>query len=92
MAYRACAGLSRPFGARVKTSLALSASILAAMVIWRARRRCHVKVRTDHTATLSCEDGNGKTVFTKEIEFTDFPLDEITLYFTNNTILLPGEY
>jgi hypothetical protein len=51
-----------------------------------------LKVRTDHTATLSCEDGNGHTVFTKEIEFTDFPLDEITLYFANNVIHLPSEY
>jgi hypothetical protein len=31
-------------------------------------------------------------VFTKEIEHTDFPLDEITLYFTNNVIHLPSEY
>jgi hypothetical protein len=51
-----------------------------------------LKVRSDHTATLSCEDGNGHAVFTKEIEYTDFPLDEITLWFVNNTILLPSEY
>jgi hypothetical protein len=49
-------------------------------------------VKDDHTATLSCENGNGQKVFSKKIEFTDFPLDEITLYFTNNTILLPSEY
>jgi hypothetical protein len=49
-------------------------------------------VRPDNTATLACEDGNGKAVFTKEITFTDFPLDEITLYFTDNVILLPSEY
>jgi len=30
----------------------------------------------DHTAMLTCEDGNDKVVFTKRIEFTDFPLDE----------------
>jgi hypothetical protein len=51
-----------------------------------------LKVRPDHTATLSCEDGNGNTVFTKEIEFTDFPLDEIALFFANNVIHLPSEY
>jgi uncharacterized protein DUF6876 len=51
-----------------------------------------LKVRTDHTATLSCEDGNDNVVFTKEIEFTDFPLDEITFYFANNVIHLPSEY
>ena len=51
-----------------------------------------LKLRPDHSATLTCEDGNGRAVFSKEIEFTDFPLEEITLYFTDNTILLPSEY
>ena len=41
---------------------------------------------------LLCDDGNGNIVFTKEIEHTDFPLDEITLYFANNVIHLPSEY
>ena len=49
-------------------------------------------VRPDRAATLTCDDGNGNIVFTKEIEHTDFPLDEITLYFTNNVIHLPSEY
>jgi len=49
-------------------------------------------VRPDRTATLTCDDGNGNIVFTKEIKYTDFPLDEITLYFTNKVIHLPSEY
>jgi hypothetical protein len=49
-------------------------------------------VRPDQTATLTCGDGNGNTVYTKQITYTDFPLDEITLYFTNNVIHLPSEY
>ena len=49
-------------------------------------------VRPDRTATLTCDDGNGNIVFTKEIEHTDFPLDELTLYFANNVIHLPSEY
>ena len=49
-------------------------------------------VKPNQTATLSCEDGNGNTVYSKAIEYTDFPLAEIALYFTNNTILLPSEY
>ena len=49
-------------------------------------------VRPDQTATLTCDDGNGNTVFAKEIDYTDFPLDEITLYFTNNVIYLPSEH
>jgi hypothetical protein len=49
-------------------------------------------VSPDHTATLTCDDGNDHIVFTKQIEYTDFPLPEIALYFANNTILLPSEY
>jgi len=49
-------------------------------------------VRPDRTATLVCEDGNHGIVFSKEIAFTDFPLDTITLWFANNTIYLPSEH
>lgn len=49
-------------------------------------------VRPDHTATLTCEDGNDNEVFRKELEFTDFPLDEITLWFANDVIYLPCEH
>ena len=45
-----------------------------------------------HTGILTCEDGNGNKVFEKTLEFTDFPLPEITLWFANNTIFLPSEY
>jgi hypothetical protein len=41
---------------------------------------------------LTCEDGNGRRVSCKRIEYTDFPLPEISFYFTDNTILLPSEY
>ena len=48
-------------------------------------------VNDDRTARLTCEDGNGKTVFAKRIEFTDFPAERITLWFENSTIYLPSE-
>jgi hypothetical protein len=51
-----------------------------------------LKVNGDRSATLSCEDGNDNTVYTKTIEYTDFPLDEIALWFANNTIYLPSEH
>jgi hypothetical protein len=41
---------------------------------------------------LTCDDGNGNVVFTKKIEFTDFPLSEIRFYYADSTILLPSEY
>jgi hypothetical protein len=40
----------------------------------------------------SCDDGNGNMVFTKRIEYTDFPLPEIRFYCTDGVILLPSEY
>lgn len=49
-------------------------------------------VNKDSTATLVCEDGNGRNILSKVIPFTDFPLVEISFYFINNTILLPSEY
>jgi hypothetical protein len=49
-------------------------------------------VKQDHTATLTCDDGNGNVVYSKRIPFTDFPLEEMAFYFTNKTILLPSEY
>ena len=54
--------------------------------LWR------LTVKKDNTATLVCEDGNGRKILAKRIPFTDFPLDEISFYFINNTILLPSEY
>jgi hypothetical protein len=51
-----------------------------------------LQVNSDTTARLTCEDGNGNMVMAKRIGFTDFPLDEISFYFTNNVLLLPSEY
>jgi uncharacterized protein DUF6876 len=49
-------------------------------------------VRPDRTATLTCEDGNHNVVFSKEIEYTYFPLDEISLWYSNSVIYLPSEH
>lgn len=49
-------------------------------------------VRPDRTASLTCEDGNDNIVYTQLIEFSDFALDEITLWFANNVIYLPSEH
>ena len=52
-----------------------------------------LKVNLDkHTAVLSLEDGNDKLVKSFDIPFTDFPLEEIVLWFTDNVLLLPCEY
>lgn len=54
--------------------------------LWR------LTLKKDQAALLVCEDGNGRKLLSKAIPYTDFPLAEIVLYYTNNTILLPSEY
>ena len=49
-------------------------------------------VNADNSATLVCENGNYKTVYSKEIPFTDFPAEGITLWFANDVIYLPSEH
>ena len=48
-------------------------------------------VGPERGATLTCEDGNYNVVYTQQLEFTDFPAPEITLWFENNTSYLPSE-
>ena len=56
--------------------------------VWKLEVNKHL----DESALLTCEDGNGNKVYEKKIPYTDFPLDEITLWFANNTIYLPSEH
>jgi len=49
-------------------------------------------VHEDRKAVLRCDDGNGKKLYEKEIEYTDFPLSQIRFYVCEGIILLPGEY
>jgi hypothetical protein len=53
---------------------------------------CWKLQREGSSANLVVEDGNGNTVHRKCIEFADFPLPEIELWFTGNVILRPSEY
>jgi hypothetical protein len=51
------------------------------------------KLETENNSgKLTCEDGNGSAVYSQVIEYTDFPLKEISLYFTDSVLLLPTEY
>ena len=70
-------------------AFAQSAKALAAQEfqVWR------LAVHADKTATLTCLDGNDRVVVSsKKIGYTDFPLPEITFYFTDNVLMLPSEY
>lgn len=46
----------------------------------------------DESATITVDDGNGKIIKEFKIPYTDFPLPEFKLYFTDNVLLLPSEY
>ena len=51
-----------------------------------------LSVKPDHTAIAVADDGNGRELARQDISLTDFPLDEVSLYLTDNTLLLPSEY
>ena len=51
-----------------------------------------LKVNADQTAMLTCGDGNGREVYAKRIEFTDFPEPGIRFYYADWVIHLPSEY
>lgn len=43
-------------------------------------------------AIINYTDGNETILETHRYNVTDFPLDELRLYFVNNTLMLPNEY
>jgi hypothetical protein len=49
-------------------------------------------VNADHTGMITVEDGNYNVVFTKALDYTDFPAPEVTLWFAGNVIYLPAEH
>jgi hypothetical protein len=49
-------------------------------------------VHDDQSAHLNVSEGNGTLLTVQALEFTDFPLPKITLYFQNRVLFLPSEY
>jgi len=49
-------------------------------------------VNQDRTAKLVCEDGNYNTLYTENLDYTDFPLKEIEVWFENGVLILPSEH
>jgi hypothetical protein len=48
-------------------------------------------VRPDCSATITVHDGNHNPLYSRALEFTDFPVTEMTLWLENNIIFLPSE-
>jgi hypothetical protein len=57
--------------------------------VWTLRR---TPDKGRDSADLGCTDGNKNHVLTQHVEYTDFPLDEIKLYWIDGVLLLPSEY
>jgi hypothetical protein len=54
--------------------------------VWR------LNVEENQSATIIVEDGNKRFLNIFHIEFTDFPLEEFSLWVVDKTLLLPSEY
>ncbi|WP_370174702.1 DUF6876 family protein [Leeuwenhoekiella palythoae] len=51
-----------------------------------------VQERTHKEAKITYADGNGTILLEQEYEYTDFPLDELRLFFVDDMLMLPNEY
>jgi hypothetical protein len=51
-----------------------------------------IKVAENNTAIITVEDGNKQVLKTFKLDYTDFPLEEFSLWFIEGTLLLPSEY
>ena len=54
--------------------------------VWR------LKQQESKTWKLSCEDGNKKVLIVQDIEYSDFPIPEITIWLVDGVAMLPTEY
>lgn len=43
------------------------------------------------SAVFTADDGNNTVLYTQIIPYTDFPLEEIKMFLTDNVLLLPSE-
>ena len=50
------------------------------------------KDNAGYEAEIIYSDGNGNVLEKHRYNVTDFPLDELRLYFVNDTLMLPNEY
>nr|WP_236638947.1 DUF6876 family protein [Leeuwenhoekiella aestuarii] len=51
-----------------------------------------VQERTHKEARITYANGNGTILMEQEYEYTDFPLDELRLFFVDGMLMLPNEY
>ncbi|SHG26016.1 hypothetical protein SAMN05444483_10792 [Salegentibacter echinorum] len=57
-------------------------------------KKCQVGKQdySGNEAEITYSDGNGRILEKQGYKITDFPLDELRLFFVDNTLMLPSEY
>lgn len=60
--------------------------------VWKLKRTYDDKEQPTDRFILTGEDGNRKIAFTAEIPYSDFPADEVTIWFQNGVLYLPSEH
>lgn len=52
-----------------------------------------LKVDTENSkGKIIFDDGNNNVLYEQEIPYTDFPLEELKMFYCNNTLMLTSEY
>lgn len=51
-----------------------------------------ITLKNEGGAIISVEDGNKNVISTFNLDFTDFPLQEYSLWLVGQTLILPSEY
>ena len=51
-----------------------------------------LSVSENSTAVITVNDGNGRVIHTRQIDYTDMQPGDWKFFFTDNVLLLPGEY
>ena len=51
-----------------------------------------ITVHENQSARIAVEDGNDNELTFFHLDYTDFPLEEFTLWLVDKTLLLPSEY
>ena len=70
------------------------------VVSWQLQRKIaaarfqvwKLTVRPDRTAMAVATDGGDRELATQTIPLTDFPLEEVSLWLVDGTLMLPSEY
>ena len=62
------------------------------LVIYFKRFSEELQERLQKEAQITYADGNGTILYQQDYELPDLPLDELRLFFVQDTLMLPSEY